>query len=417
MIAPSSYGALSATSANTIQGSRPGFTGQSGAKKLGFIVNGTTYSQSLNNINPSVIKEFNARLKLNDFMVTNLTASDFNPQTDYVDSDGDAGYPTATDTFSMNPRTYEWRDRTGALIPTGDYNKTLGCGSNLKLPLTLKITLPKVKVRSRYGNPRESNETNLVQTYKIGTATDICFAKPNSLTWFGSDTERENSGSTIPSTTKGGGYNSAEFDPKNGFKVNLSPKFPTTGFPKASFTLVMTSNASDYTFSSNSSAVTVNTRGEVTLNNKPSGPVTIKARLNGASQVHEYTFDPRTVWVVPKQPNPNHKHGWYTYAEAKRVCGGNESKIPNRTQLTNSPQINHPGLGVSLPKNYYTRAVGGGVFGEWGDASTYYGSQWKRNWYWTRDAYSSSAQFFVLTFEGRVHWYDTDLRAYVVCLG
>ncbi|XKM14090.1 hypothetical protein RCS94_02695 [Orbaceae bacterium ac157xtp] len=93
IFASSSYGALLATSAKTIQGSRPIFTGQSGANKLGFIVNGTRYNEEIGNINSNVIKYFNSGLTLNDFTVTNLTATDFNPATDYVDADGDVVHP------------------------------------------------------------------------------------------------------------------------------------------------------------------------------------------------------------------------------------------------------------------------------------------------------------------------------------
>ncbi|XKM14078.1 hypothetical protein RCS94_02630 [Orbaceae bacterium ac157xtp] len=379
-----SQAALSATSANTIQGSRPGFTGQSGAKKLGFKVNGTPYSESLNNINPSVTKEFNAGLKLSDFTVTNLTASDFSPTADYADADGDLAHPTTP--FSMSPRTFVWKDRTGATIT--NYNQTLGCGSGLNLPLTLKITLPNVKVKSRYGNPSESLSTELVQEYKIGTATGICFAKPNQMIvrpnngWVGASSHNWQSGSSTPTATGGGGY-SPDFDPVNGFKASASPKFPTTGFVGASFKLIMTSNASDYTFSSDSSAVTVDTTGKVTLNSKPSGAVTIKAIFkNDTSQVHSYTFNPTSVWVKGKGSTT------YTYANAKTACGG-ESRIPSRAQLTNSPQNVATSSNYQY-YNYYTRAVGGGVFGEWGwtDTTSYPGSQCysSGDYYWTRDA-------------------------------
>ncbi|XKM13969.1 hypothetical protein RCS94_02070 [Orbaceae bacterium ac157xtp] len=406
LIAQSSYGALSATSANTIKGSAPWFTGQSGAKKLGFIVNGTPYSESLNNINPTEIKEFNTSLKLSDFTVTNLTAADFSPTNDYADSDGDIADPTTP--FSMNPRTFVWKDRTGALIPTANYNKPLGCGSDLKLPLILEITLPKVKVRSRYGNPRESVEMNLVQRYKIGAPSGICFAKPNSLDWV-------SAWGVSGNPTRGGGYNQAQFDPDNGFKASLSTKFPTTGFPGAEFTLVMVGSPTDYTFTHNGgTAVTVDGgTGKVTLNSKPSGAVTIKAKHNSAPPLaspHEYTFDPRTVWVVPKGSTS------MTYADAKTTCGG-ESNIPSRAQLTNSPQKNAP-QGWSFFENYSPREVGGGVFGEWGIAyaSNYPESQWSGNWQWTRDLNSLNSQFVADTILGYVVWRYTSDPHYVVCL-
>ncbi|XKM12833.1 hypothetical protein RCS94_07320 [Orbaceae bacterium ac157xtp] len=404
MIAPSSYGALSATSENTIQGSRPTFTNTSGAKKLGFKIDDITYSESEGNLSssPSVVNYLNAGLTLRDFKVLNLTTNDFDPSTDYYDADGDEAHPTAA--FLMSPSTYEWRDRTGALVPSTKYNETLGCGNtSLKLPLTLKIRLPNVKVRSRYGNPSESFSTELVQEYKIGTTTGICFAKPGSLYW-----EDSFSGSPNRNPTYGGGYHSAEFDPNNGFRSSLSPKFPTTGFPGAHFYLVMTSNAGDYTFTHNGgTAVTVGTDGKVTLNRKPSGAVTIKAKYRNTSQIHEYTFDPRTVWVAPKS-------SYVPYANAKVVCGG-ESNIPSRAQLTNSPLT-----GGSHVYNTYTRAVDGSLFGEWGwTTNSYYpGSQWVHSLYWTREPWSSSTQFVVDSSGGYVNWYytSTSVSCYVACL-
>ncbi|XKM14055.1 hypothetical protein RCS94_02515 [Orbaceae bacterium ac157xtp] len=427
MIVPSSYGALSATSANTIQGSRPGFTAQSGAKRLGFKIANTTYSESEGNLSPSssgVINYLNAGLRLDEFDVTNLTASDFSLTTDYYDSDGDTGYPTAADTFSMGSVTYDWYENgkdPDNDAPISVTDQTLGCGSSLSLPLTLRITLPDVKVRSRYGNPDESIPTDLVQEYKIGTASGICFAKPNQMivypgyTWLAlnGSTFAWNSGSSTPTASGGGGY-SADFDPVNGFKANANPKFPTTGFPKASFTLIMTSNASDYTFRVlkpdgsllTDGSVTVGTDGKVTLNSKPTEPVTIEATFNG--QVHTYTFDPRTVWVVP---NPTKM----SYASAVSACGGTD-RIPTRAHLTNSPQINHPG-GISIPDNRYTRAVGGGVLGEWGTtSSTYPGSQWVAKHLWTRDPYSATGQFVIAASGGYVHWYNISKAYNVACL-
>ncbi|XKM12477.1 hypothetical protein RCS94_05505 [Orbaceae bacterium ac157xtp] len=393
MIASSSYGALSATSANTIKGNAPWFTGQSGAKKLGFVVDGTPYSENLNNINPSVIKEFNAGLKLSDFTVTSLTASDFSPTVDYADADGDLAHPTTP--FSMSPRTFVWKDRNGTTIT--DYNQTLGCGSGLNLPLTLRITLPDVKVRSRYGNPSESIPTPLVQEYKIGTATGICFAKPNSLYFIGSATPQ----------AIGGGYNSDQFDPVNGFKASLTTKFPTTGFSGAEFTLIMTSNASDYTFSSNDSAVEVDTTGKVTLNSKPSGAVTIKAIFNNdTNQVHYYTFNPTSVWVRPTGTSSNGNYAW-----AKTQCGG-ASRIPTRANLTNAPE--------HIIATYYTRAVGGGVFGEWGKTGStiYPSSQWNSvfGFYWTRESHSSGRKFTVHCLNGEQAEFYTYISHRVACL-
>ncbi|XKM13919.1 hypothetical protein RCS94_01810 [Orbaceae bacterium ac157xtp] len=399
MIVPSSYGALSATSANTIKGNAPTFKGNSDNDRVGFVVEGEKYSQALGNIDSSVIKNFNVGLTLSDFKIASFTADD------YDDVDGDAPHPTTP--FAISSSAIEWRDSNNTLIPSSRYNQFLGCGSSFNFPLTLKIKLSNVKVRSLYGNPKESTPTDLVKTYKIGVTSGICFAKPNSLNWY-------SSWGTSGNSTNGGGY-SSDFDPSNGFKVSASTKFPTTGFPGAEFTLIMTNNARDYTFSSNDSAVVVDTTGKVTLNSKPSGAVTIKAIYkNDTSQVHYYTFNPTTVWVRPTGTN---SHG--TYAWAKTQCGG-AFRIPSLAQLTNSPmKTGYEGVS-SIPANAYTRAVGGGVFGEWGWTSntTYPGSQWRSssNYCWTRDVRSTSYQFLVDSDYGYVHYFDTRDSGYVACL-
>ncbi|XKM13418.1 hypothetical protein RCS94_10385 [Orbaceae bacterium ac157xtp] len=416
MIMPSSYGALSAISANTIKGNAPTFTGQSKANKLGFVVNGTAYSQALGNINSNEIKYFDAGVKLSDFTITNLTAADFSLMTDYVDADGDVGHPIAP--FSMEIVTYDWYEGNIKLDKnnTAVMNQVFGCGSSLSLPLTLKITLPKVKVRSGYGSPNESSPIDLVKTYKIGTATGICFAKPNQMivnashSWLNSSIEDWEAGGAIPDHNNGGGY-TTDFDPINGFKSSATTKFPTTGFPKASFTLIMTSNAKDYKFTHNGgSALTVDTNGKVTLHSKPTGAVTITATFkNDTNQVHRYTFNPTSVWVVPKLNSMN-------YTSAVTACGG-ANKIPSRAQLTNSPRKIAP-QGWSYITNYYTRSVDGSIFGEWGltDSDTYPGSNWSLYWYWTRDSYSYSDQFYVHSSNGGVGWDSINSSLYIACL-
>ncbi|XKM13056.1 hypothetical protein RCS94_08480 [Orbaceae bacterium ac157xtp] len=407
LIVSNSYGALSATSANTIKGSAPTFTGQSGANKLGFKVGSTLYSEGEGNIAGGTVKIFDKDLKLNEFEVQSLTMNDFTVVNDYYDADGDAEHPTTP--FTVGSVSYKWYESNGDEIT--NYTKMVGC-SGLRHPLTLKISLP-AQAHSMYGNPRSSSSVPLTKEYQISTTSGICFARPRSLNW-------ESTYGISGSPTYGGGYNPAQFVSGYGFKADLATKFPTTGFPGAEFTLEMTSNASDWTFTHNGgSAVTVDTNGKVTLNSKPSGPVTIKAKLNGTSKVHKYTFDPRSIWLVPKVNSANSGGGYpysYTYAKAKAVCGG-ESKIPSRAQLTNSPQNNAP-QGWSENYNYYARAIGGGVFSEWGDTTVSYypRSSWVGYWYWTRDAHSSNRQFFVLVTYGRIGRMDISRSFYVACL-
>ncbi|XKM12750.1 hypothetical protein RCS94_06895 [Orbaceae bacterium ac157xtp] len=410
MIAQSSYGVMSATSANTIQGRAPAFTGQSGANKLGFVVDGTAYSQELGNINSNTIKEFNAGLKLSDFHVKTLGLGDFNVSTDYYDADGDEAHSTMP--FSIGSMAMEWYER-GGTSPIADTRKTLGCGSNLSLPLTLKVKLYDVRVYSKYGDPKISYPTLLEKEYKIDAGTGICFAQPNSTDWYYYDGPSRH-------PVFGGGY-SDDFDPFNGFKASATTKFPTTGFPKAKFRLVMTSSASNWTFTkiaNPSNSVTIDVNGNVTLNSKPIGAVTIKATLKSSSTtVYSYTFNPTTVWVIPKGSTT------YDYNQAKNLCGG-EANIPFAGQLTNSPQIfaeDYP----SLERSYYTRAIDGSIFGEWGSANdlkntspkTYPGSKWLDAFYWTKNYFSRTEQLVIDSLNGRVTWTYPHYDMNVACLG
>ncbi|XKM14198.1 hypothetical protein RCS94_03265 [Orbaceae bacterium ac157xtp] len=368
-------------------------------------------------------------MKISDFVVTDLTVSDFDRTTDYYDADGDTAHPTSA--FTMDSVTYEWRDGNDDLIT--DDRQTLGCGSSLVLPLTLKIKLPNVRVQSANGDPRLSDKTDLVKTYTIGSDSGICFAKPYGmihnpyLAWIGyTDTSsvsavyKWTTGSRHPQL--GGGYDTSQFDPVNGFKASLMPRFPTTGFPKAKFQLIMTSPATDWTFTSKTSGVSVNSNGMVTLNSKPSKPAKIEITLNSDPQVkHYYIFDPRETWVVAKSDI-----NYYTYDEAKSICGG-ESKIPALAQLTNAPIVT---ISSSTPNTYntYTRAIGS-VFGEWGYCGTYGigpnsvnypGSGWGREtqFYWSRDIKDGiwTRRFAIRPGSGNAFWTYTNDINLVTCL-
>ncbi|XKM12738.1 hypothetical protein RCS94_06835 [Orbaceae bacterium ac157xtp] len=365
MIAPNSYGALSTTSANTIQGKAPTFTGQSGANKLGFKVGNTLYSEAEGNIESNTIKELDGGLSLNDFQITTINVSDFNPLTDYLDEDGDEAHPTRP--LTTGSYGYEWRDGNNNIIR--DYTKTIGCGSGLSLPLKLKIDLNGVQVHSKYGNPSASKSTTLTKTYQIGTASGICFAAPSNLEVHTSKNGRA------------GGY-TEDFIPNKGFKANPTlsrSKFPTTGYPGAKFQLVMTGSQTDYTYEVEATpvgSVEVNTDGFVTLNSKPRGTVTVTAKLKRDPRItHDYSFNPTTLWGEFKY-NPNDRDGWYVYYLARSACGG-EANLPTRRELTNAKpstvsEYKNPGMSTGYGTRFdsvATRAISGQFFPEWGNFS------------------------------------------------
>ncbi|XKM13538.1 hypothetical protein RCS94_11015 [Orbaceae bacterium ac157xtp] len=367
---------------------------------------------------------FDAGLTPNDFQITSLTASDFTIADDYEDVDGDSASSTP---FTMDTMTHTWKDGANRTLTNADMSKMIGCGSGFSLPLTLTITIPNVQVHSRYGNPKDSDSAVLEKKYKITTTEGICYARPGSLDW----TNYASSGSPAGTrnSTRGGGY-TADFDPDWGFKANptvSNVKFPTTAFPKARFQLVMTGSQTDYnynvTINPNSSA-SVDANGWVTINNKPTGPITVRVTSKTSSSTYfDYTFNPTSLWVVPTGSTDRGDYAW-----AKNKCG-DESKIPSCEQLSNSPSCRLP-AGGSYTSNAYTRAIGkldigGGaqpmkesIFSEWGriNISTYSGSQWANDWNWAGGSSSASYQFIVSPYDGRVHCGGTGARYYVACL-
>ena len=368
IVTNSANAALTAVTANTIHGTAPKFTATSGANKLGFVINGTNYSEQIGNITSATPKFLSGGLTFNDFTVaTFLTTADFNVATDYQDDDGDDAHPTTP--FTIGTTTYSWEDGSNTPIPPADYNKMIGCGNGYTMPLRLTITTA-VQIRSEYGDPRD-NTASLTKTYEIDSSTGICYLKPNQMnvfpgeSWAGYNTAGVftgwNTGTGYRHPTYGGGY-SSDFVPGKGFIAGAATKFPTTGFPGAQFDMVM-SNASNlwtYTVESGSN-VTVSPTGQVLLTGKPggTGSVTIKATLKSDTSIfYEYTFNPTTVWLAfPSPYNDGH-------ANAVTICGG-LNNLPSRAELTNSP-YSPPFGGVGFRDNSGTRAIGGGVLTEWG---------------------------------------------------
>ncbi|XKM13430.1 hypothetical protein RCS94_10445 [Orbaceae bacterium ac157xtp] len=412
LIAPSSYCALSATSANTIKGRAPTIQNN----RLGFEVNGKKYSEAIGNIDSAVAKAFDAGLSFSHFSVTDLTNSD------YYDVDGDDAHPTAP--FTTGAKRIKWYDSNGTEIT--DMNNTLGCGNNYRLPLKLRIEMTDVGAHSKYGDPKDSLPTNLTKEYLISTTSGICFVRPGSVNY---------RGGVSRDPISGGGY-TADFVPNKGFKAYptvSTTKFPTTGFPEARFQLVMSGSQTDYTYKvlpDPNSAVSVDANGWVKLKSKPTSGITIRVRTKTTpSTSFDYKFNPRKLWLVPKLKGTL----GYNYAEAKTLCGS-ESKIATRAQLTNSPQNTATPANLVSGSNYFTRAigelvtdgniVGESITGEWGlvrnGTYEYPSSDWRGSTYWTKESYSSEHQFVVdVGLGGKVSYFSkaTNSRKYVACRG
>lgn len=415
--------ALSATTVNTIIGHGPQYTGT--ADTLGFSVSDTQYSEATGNISSDTTKTFQAGLTFNDFVVN--TSLSFTATTDYTDSDGDSADPD--NPVSLDGITYSWVDAAGTAVATSSYSTTIGCDSSYTYPLTLQITATNIKTFSQYGDPRESSSVTLTKSYKI-SPVGICYAKPYAvetvptIQWYSFDSNGAYKGInltdyTTPHTTAGGGY-TADYVPNKGFKAKptvSSAYFPTTGFIGAKFQLVMAGNQSDYTFSVNSGSgvTTADGSGYIRFTSKPAGSVTIRATLKTDSSIfYDYSFDATGNWVVPQS-----KTSKVAWATANTQCSSN---LPTRATLTNSPQINAASSYVFVD-NSWTRAIGGGVFGEWGPSNTtgYPNSTWSSStsyvYYWTNEDRIDSSKFVVSNTWGDVNWAGANNSWFVVCKG
>lgn len=424
----SSYAVLTASTANTIQGTAPGFKTTSGANKLGFVVNGTFYSEHSGNIASGEDKTFSGYLSLSDFAVKSLATTDFTVVDDYLDGDNDGA--NSTTPFSVGTTSYSWQDASGAEIPQTAYSNMIGCGSGYSMPLTLTIKMSNVQVHSEYGDPRSSAATTLTKSYQINidSYSGVCYVKPNSMVsypetqWVGMNatgvfTAWNNMNNTSRHIDNGGGY-SPDFVPNQGFKAGPTVSanaFPTTGFPGARFQLVMSGAQTDYSYTvptNPGSGVVVDATGFVTLNSKPTGAVTVRATLKTDTSVfHDYTFNPTMVWAVPQTGTAN-------WATSSTKCGG-ATNVLTRAELTNSPRNVSP-QGWDYVANYYTRAIDGSIFGEWGrtDNISYPSSQWADSYYWTQDIYTTeySGQFIVHSYSGPVY-YAGNVSIYIACRG
>lgn len=395
---------LPGITSNKIKGNAPIFISNKAKDNLGFTINGTFYSDKLGNL-PQF---FNKNLTINDFKVKTVTNSDFSPLNDYYDDkDGDEAQTSGNGTFSIGTITFKWKDNSGRVIPKSDYTKTIGCGSNFSMPLNLEITVSDIQAHSEYGIPKDSDLNKLIKTYQISPKSEICFAKPNQMivnnqqTWASPYIVQQKDGKTdcdlvnngdfykgwnkagteYRNKTCGGGYNHSVFDPQNGFYASANPKFPTTGFPGAKFQLIMTGTQTDWEFSVNvnpEGSVTVDPYGNVELNSKPNGIVTVLAKFKQDSNiVHTYNFNPTKTWVIPQGENFN------TFAQAVTLCNG-EINLPTRAEMTNSP--NAPASWTTLPLEWdvFTRTINEGLLNEWGTVNdiNYPNSKWSRNYYW-----------------------------------
>ena len=389
---------------------------ESASKKHGFMLDNVFYSSSTNNLSDTKINQFDGNFTINDFIIKDYAINDLNIITNYDDVDGD--FINSKIPFTVEETNYSWSDNKGIKIVDNDRAKKIGCGSGFSMPLNLTITT-KVKAYSEYGIPNESEYAEITQKYKIMARPEICYAKPYGMVlrpqyiWGSVKTVRDNGGNldcilTGTGTSDlihgwnydngrdrdsicGGGYNSNVFDPIYGFKASANPHFPTTGFSGARFQLVMSGHQDDFDYTLSAmpnDSVEIDNQGNVMLLKKPVGKVIIKVKFKNDEQFPEqsYSFNLTGIWALPQGQIDK----VYTYQEVVNMCGG-ESKLPTRTEMSNSP--NAPASWIKYPYEWdaFTRDIGTGLLSEWGMTTkeTYPDSNWFTgyHWFYSKDKY------------------------------
>jgi hypothetical protein len=407
---------LSSTTAKTIQGHKPKFIAHEAIiDKLGFSYKGVDYNG--NKISSNTTKYFDDKTKLSDFIIKSYFTPD-----DYTDADGDVFDPEPV-TSTLN---HVWKDSRGKVIEEDDYND-IACNFNkYTMPLQLEITATDIKVKTKYGDPNESDpvskinigspeEKPITKTYKIAIAK-ACFAKPNSVIldpstqwrsvkndssgideqWNLTGNGLNNIAKNKPNPEVGGGYTD-DYVKDQGFKVEptvVKDHFPTTGFKGAQFQLVMSGMQQEYEFSSTSDNAPIDGDGIVTLKG-PVKNVTITATLKSDRSIYsKYTFDLK-LWVEPKDIRVANQ------AEASSKCVS-PMRLLSRKELNDSSKFAKEDLDIHLGRKYniFTRGIGLGVLAEWGRSlheqfggqkPTYPKSTWKYGWYFTNEQHKIPA--------------------------
>lgn len=416
--------ALSTATINSIQGDKPlFFASESIVDKLGFNYKGMDYSEKLGNIKSVDTKYFDHTTNLKDFVIKSY----FTPRNaiddvngEYFDKNGD---PFDANTPVTNTLNYVWLDSNNKKVDDADL-KDIACSHNkYKMPLKLQITASNIKVHTQFGNPKESDPVNFIQTESAGKKTitktyqiavaNTCFAKPNGILtdpttqWRSVRNDLQENDASWNLTGMGlngiskdkpnpyvGGGHTQDYVINQGYKVKPTVSkvpFPTTGFSGAQFQLVMGGLQQDYNYTSNNSSVTVDSNGIVTFKSKFK-TAKITATLKSDKNIHyDYTFT-LGLWVEPQITSTK------SYADAKTQCSGG-MQLLSRQDLNNASEYSTKNLDGMKGRlyNIMTRGIGKGVFGEWGRLLSqkynsipvsYPKTKWLFGWYYTNETHT-----------------------------
>ncbi|MCS3490670.1 Ig-like domain-containing protein [Enterobacter sp. SLBN-59] len=184
----------------------------------------------------------------------------------------------------------------------------------------------------------------------------------------------------------------------NGTTFAVENGFPTTGFTRAKFQVLLSGDSShngDYTWSADQGWVSVDASGNVSFTGAATSEtkkVTITATPKAGGAPLTYTFTV-SKWFVN---NGRNLMNWGTADEYCSSLGG----LPKRTDLTSGQLVRGVGL----------------LWAEWGRLDTAYpDSGFINSYYWTSEFYGAGGHYYVSLHDGSVyHHYDTNLN-FVVC--
>ncbi|WP_147405437.1 hypothetical protein [Orbus hercynius] len=333
---------------------------------------------------------------------------------------------TALTTALSNQNFCDLATQTIAIVP---YFKISG-----PLILSTQFGYPNTEVYdiNDTNSPIWNTTQNPVNRLEIDVAT-ACYTKPNLM--YGTQEYQGLSSQWLP--TKG-------FIPKHTSRqptANTSGSFPTTGFNGAYFDVVLAGKTAQQII--NNSRITAIAGSNVTLKLSTvpaksatsnilrvelSGPssgqksaIPGKVAVNGLPATFELNDGESTIyqftlskWFIPKSGLISSAAAVNTFCAD--IAGAGKYKLGLRSDFTNSayadsvifPDDPTAASGISLSTgkhNGYTRAIGGGVFAEWGnpDGSTYYlNSDWENFYYWVSESWSSSLRYMIYSGFGTV---------------
>ncbi len=339
-------------------------------------------------------------------------------------------------------------------------NQTLtSCGG----PYILTIEIPtEVSANTSFGFPHHASygiHSGVSYTF-TSSNQGVCYLKPYNMTTYNGV-----EGQTVKYAK---GYNPDLWEVNKGFKV--SANFPTTGFYKASFSLIGSGNdqrkyrctSKDHDgkiILSGNASIALGLNCTVTYNSTTraefisGGTPTINLEYDRGSgdwvKMDSYTIPVPTSWalgsgsvIYSNQGNLSTSTSFKVLDTCRLLVDGTSSPattveqaidltdegkawrqkyLYRRDELTNTPyadRSNYPEGSSPAYGGYFSRDVDGSFMGEWGYVNTYSGSVWATNgYYWTAELWSLANQVEVHT-NGYVHNIPPYSSGYIaICRG